>query len=106
MKAYYESHPEYKERVRQRRPHRRRWVVMRGLISESEVARRLNDSSGCCEICGREARLVIDHDHDTDAVRGLLCYSCNVLLGVAHDDPTVLIAAIEYLRKHPQLLAH
>lgn len=46
-------------------------------------------SAGHCEACGLNAadsksgRLVIDHDHryGLGAVRGLLCSSCNILLG-------------------------
>ena len=39
----------------------------------------------------------IDHDHVTGAVRGILCPSCNLMIGHARDDPTVLAAAIAYL---------
>jgi hypothetical protein len=28
----------------------------------------------------------------------MLCHQCNVLLGMARDDPSVLAAAIEYLK--------
>lgn len=43
--------------------------------------------------------LVIDHCHETDEVRGLLCHDCNVMLGNAKDDPDVLLKAVEYLRE-------
>jgi hypothetical protein len=44
--------------------------------------------------------LSVDHDHVTGAVRGLLCSNCNLVLGYACDDVTVLQKAIGYLRRH------
>ncbi len=40
-----------------------------------------------CAICGIPAAwdLVVDHDHKTGKVRGLLCRSCNTLEGMASD---------------------
>lgn len=61
---------------------------------------------GKCWICqklgkldgrGRKGRLHVDHDHATGKVRGLLCYACNGLLGLAGDNPEVLARAQEYL---------
>lgn len=54
-------------------------------------------SRGACEICGSADRLHIDHDHVSQAVRGLLCHSCNNMLGRAKDRPEVLRRAAEYL---------
>ena len=43
-------------------------------------------------------RFAIDHDHKTGRIRGLLCQSCNHLLGKAHDSVELLQSAIEYLQ--------
>ena len=36
---------------------------------------------GRCAICGHTTYVELDHDHQTDAVRGLLCRPCNVREG-------------------------
>lgn len=56
-----------------------------------------------CFICGRQnlkgRRLVIDHDHNTGKVRGLLCYSCNSTLGKLRDNPPEHSPFYQYLAK-------
>lgn len=59
----------------------------------------------CCAICGNHMDLlpkglVVDHDHETGKVRGLLCNSCNSLLGYAKDSIDNLNSAIRYLINH------
>lgn len=60
-----------------------------GLSVEQFEQMRL-DQNGLCAICHQEPPhgrqgLVVDHDHKTGKVRGLLCNSCNRLLGSFED---------------------
>lgn len=46
----------------------------------------LSHQSNRCAICeGAMSRPVVDHDHKTGVVRGLLCHRCNVALGYVED---------------------
>jgi hypothetical protein len=44
-------------------------------------------------------RLVIDHCHKTNKVRGLLCHSCNTAIGKFRDDPCVIVRAARYVKQ-------
>jgi len=39
----------------------------------------------------------VDHCHATGCVRGILCYTCNLTLGLAADSPKLLLALADYL---------
>ena len=53
---------------------------------------------GACAICGdSSSKLVVDHDHDTGDIRGLLCGLCNSGLGYFKDNVSSLMGAIKYL---------
>lgn len=52
-----------------------------------------------CEVCGGNRRICYDHDHTTGKFRGWICHYCNVILGMAKDNPEVLKLLIEYLSR-------
>lgn len=68
-------------------------------------------SVGRCQNPGCNKKLVgpgpgsdggqVDHDHATDAVRGVLCGDCNRALGHAKDSVKVLAGLISYLEAPP-----
>lgn len=78
-------------------------------IGLAEYTAMAVEQNGCCAICekqetetrlGKVRALSVDHNHKTNAVRGLLCQSCNKLIGLANEDAAILGKAITYLRKH------
>jgi Recombination endonuclease VII/HECT-like Ubiquitin-conjugating enzyme (E2)-binding len=45
---------------------------------------------------------LVDHNHKTRKFRGILCNSCNTLLGFSKDSIKILKNAISYLKKEKQ----
>ena len=68
----------------------------RNVISD-EALLALKKEITQCVICGNNEKLVVDHDHKTGEVRGLLCNHCNRGLGHFRDDPMLLEFAAQYL---------
>lgn len=62
-----------------------------------EEANAAFESATNCYLCGSSGRLCIDHCHETSVFRGVLCYSCNVALGLLKDDPELLRRAASYI---------
>lgn len=57
---------------------------------------------GLCAICRnpeRSSMLVVDHNHATGEVRGLLCSRCNTGIGLLGDSPDFLSRAAAYLHR-------
>lgn len=70
-------------------------------LSLKEYEAMLAGQNGLCKICGRPdpkgRKLHVDHDHNTGAVRGLLCQGCNFGLGGFQDNPELLLEAVKYI---------
>lgn len=60
-------------------------------------------SRTACDLCGGTDKnkhgwaFHIDHNHTTGRVRGVLCHFCNVMIGMARENPAILDSAKTYL---------
>jgi hypothetical protein len=75
-------------------------------ITSKDYYKMHSDQSGLCKLCNKEGftmaehhklKLVVDHDHNTGKVRGLLCHNCNRALGLFKESIDSLNNAIRYL---------
>lgn len=75
-------------------------LFLRYGITLEQYNQMLESQDESCRLCGRRdiKKLHVDHDHKTGRVRGLLCSSCNMGLGLFADDFELLQKAIEYLK--------
>lgn len=89
-KKYWENNPEKLQAKRRRRSARKY-----GLSYEEYEAALKSE----CEICGAKEDLSVDHNHETNEVRGVLCRRCNLCIGRMDDDPGILLRAVEYLQR-------
>lgn len=84
-------------------------------ITSDDYNIMLAAQNGVCAICGKaEMRkdrvsqtrrtdtlaLVVDHDHATGKVRGLLCHKCNIVIAFIGEDPEMMPKILAYLAKH------
>lgn len=66
-----------------------------------DLERMIRAQGGRCAICDDEftsdKHTHVDHCHHTGTIRGILCVTCNLMLGHAKDDQRRLLAAAQYL---------
>ncbi len=70
-------------------------------LTVKDYARMLEEQGGTCKLCSKPPNgkaLDVDHDHETGAVRGLLCSYCNRQLGHVEKDPVLFLKMMEYLK--------
>lgn len=75
-------------------------------ITIDQYAIMLESQNGKCAICFNETAnkkgkvFLIDHDHRTGRVRGLLCTNCNSGIGFLRDSVGILERAIKYIKQY------
>jgi len=82
-------------------------------ITARDYDRLLAEQGGGCALCGVKPEeltagryrtyLHVDHDHETNDVRGLLCPEHNLLLGRFGDSVEMFRKVVEYLEAHASI---
>ena len=98
----------------EQRKYKRAYHVFRTYgITIAELESILEKQNGGCAICGKELTAYcesgrrksiphVDHDHATGRIRGILCYPCNVAIGLLSDNSNVIEKAASYIRNHAE----
>jgi peptide methionine sulfoxide reductase MsrB len=90
-KAYYKENPHKKKELA---------LQYKYGISLEDWQRMFDSQNGCCAICDKRTDdLVVDHNHESGEVRGLLCRKCNSALGFVFENEKILERMKDYLRK-------
>jgi len=81
------------------------WVLKTYGLKEGQYEALYEAQGGSCWLCKRakgiSRKLSVDHDHATGYVRGLLCSTCNKILGHLRDDPDFAYRIADYIVDPP-----
>lgn len=69
-------------------------------ISIEEAEKFIQKGKSNCDLCGASASLHFDHCHETGKARGVLCLSCNTLMGRMGDNSNDIKLKAERLIKY------
>lgn len=82
-----------------------RWIKKTYGITGEQYEELYEVQGRTCAICkratGKSKRLAVDHDHRSGFVRGLLCSTCNNILGYIRDDVALASGIAAYLLVPP-----
>jgi hypothetical protein len=86
------------------------WLQSHYGIGNADYENMLKEQNGKCKICKsvdpkRKGQIYfsVDHDHKTGKVRGLLCVTCNTLVGLLEGscaDTHIAFEALAYIREN------
>ena len=75
-------------------------------LTHEEYLSMLNSQNNRCAICEADEtrrgnkNFCIDHCHESNKIRAILCSNCNSALGLFKDSPELMEKAAEYIRFH------
>jgi len=113
-KAFHNKYPEksktyYKKQLEKNPNFIRKSTLRKHGLSIEDYGRIFEQQNGLCAICGLPEitypHLSIDHNHNTNKVRGLLCHKCNSAIGMLNTDNLGILnleKAIKYLNYSKQ----
>lgn len=99
----YKESPEKSKRWRAKNKSKTRFqrIKRKYNIDEEGFNDILESQGNSCEICKSSEWLpVVDHDHLTGSVRGLLCSNCNTALGLLKENEDSVMGLLNYIRKY------
>lgn len=106
-KEYYAAYSkkynkDKKEYFRQKS--RDRLLKIKYNMGAEDYTTMLSEQNGGCAICGSPPEegcfLKVDHCHNSEKVRGLLCNNCNTGIGLLKEDIDIMEKAIKYIKEH------
>lgn len=83
---------------------KKRMLKHRYNITYEEYTQMYDNHNKRCAICktkkklGGHSGLYVDHNHETNEVRGLLCTKCNSAIGKLKENKEILLEVIKYLK--------
>lgn len=90
---------------------RSKWLKTKYGLSYEDYVNLYKQQDGKCAICDIEISIeakenghqtaCVDHCHDTNLIRGLLCNHCNRALGLMKDNKKNIAKMLEYLNDSP-----
>jgi hypothetical protein len=105
--AYREHRNEVSRKFRASHPEAHRNYILRTKynMTQQDYDDLLAFQGGVCALCGKPPTeghiLHVDHDHETDTVRGLCHFSCNYALGRLGDTVGRIEHVLDYLNHPP-----
>jgi len=75
-------------------------------LSYEDWSKMWESQNGRCAICEKPftkpSDAYVDHNHQTNKVRSLLCMKCNIGIGIFNDSPKLTAKVTEYLLRYTE----
>lgn len=93
-KGYEKTKLDVRNKLRQKNL---RYIRNYGITLEQVEAMKVLQNNRCAICAAKTTSFHVDHHHETNTVRGLLCGSCNRGIGMLQECTTIMLGAIKYL---------